>query len=326
MDVKDFAELTYDQQIVRLERLGREALKQFGVEPHRLTPLVHAENTTFKVEGDLGQFCLRICRPGYQSIANVESEIVYLAALSKHGFCVPNPFQERLVLAGSPDVPEARKCVLFHWLDGEFPDGDFSEDQIRLLGQTMAELHQFAEHWVPPPGFERQNLNDSLFQEMPFRASSVAMSHEDRATLIDGAEECRDLIRSLPSDTSMMGLIHSDLHRNNVLYRDGQIQIIDFDDIGFGYWAMDIAAATTTLLGTDEGLAKIQALLRAYEDIRPLPPETRELLPNFYRMRLVRFCQWLLERTDNPQIMSWAPSSIEKCGHTMRRLQSLSFV
>ncbi len=116
--VDEFSALGQEDQISRLERLGRIALREIGVEPTAMSSLVHAENTTFKVESPQGTFNLRIGRPGYQTDRATESEIRFLSALREAGHRVPKPYVDRLIKAGVDEVPEVRNCVLFHWMGG----------------------------------------------------------------------------------------------------------------------------------------------------------------------------------------------------------------
>lgn len=324
MDDQQFSKFTADEQVNRLEQLGRAAIAQFDVVPSAMHRLVHAENTTFKVESDQGTFCLRICRPGYQTVANVESEIEFLAALSEGGFHVPFPYQERLVMAEVPEVPQARKCVLFRWQEGEFARPNFNSDQRRQLGETMARLHNFARQWDRPVGFDRQRLNDTLMEELPFATSEVEMKPEDRALLVEAGERSQALIRDIDENPVFVGLIHSDLHQHNVLFHEGEIRLIDFDDTGYGFWSMDIAAAMAPTLDPTQGRDGIMEVLRAYESVAPLPPRTRQILPLLFEMRYVRYCQWFLSRTDNPQLVAAAPQTVERCAFKIRLAREIS--
>lgn len=41
--------------------------------------------------------------------------------------------------------------------------------------------------------------------------------------------------------SATFGLIHADLHLDNVLFAGGEARPIDFDDCGLGHWLYDIA-------------------------------------------------------------------------------------
>jgi len=300
---QDFAALTQQEQIARIELLGREALREFGVEPTGMTSLFHGENTTYKVESPQGDFCLRVCRPGYQSDSNILSEIEFLTALKHASFPVPEPYQDRVVKASVPEVPEARNCVLLRWQEGKFCREGYSIAQAAAVGKLMAELHNFSSQWVLPEGFDRQQLHGWAFDHVPQPALAVrqdSIDPEDFDLLVQVDQEARDLLNRLPRDAANFGLIHADLHQGNVLFDGDEIHVIDFDDLGYGFWLYDFSAALCFMVEEDEYPQVRDALLNGYSKVRPLPPGTEELLPAFIRLRAAGIANWILNRTDNP--------------------------
>ncbi len=309
----EFADASKDEQISRLEELGRQALSEFGVKADSMERLVHAENTTFHVRGKQGEFCLRISRPGYQSHSNIESEIVFLDRLSAHGFRVPRPWQPRVVNAEAPGVPEARDCVLFHWVEGEIHRKGLDEAQMRQVGELTARLHDFAGTWHAPVGFDRQKVHTWLLDPDEVMAVNqpTFMIHEpDQQLLAAVAAESRLMAASLPRDSDWIRLIHSDLHHGNLVFRDGELHAIDFDDTGYGFLVYDFAATLVARVGQPEFGSLREALFEGYVQVRPLPPRTLELLPQFLRLRLASIANWLAGRTDNPEFREMAPTYI----------------
>jgi Ser/Thr protein kinase RdoA (MazF antagonist) len=47
----------------------------------------------------------------------------------------------------------------------------------------------------------------------------------------------------LPQDIDSYGLIHSDIHQQNMLVNDNHISVLDFDDCQYGFFALDIGIA-----------------------------------------------------------------------------------
>lgn len=310
MNIEAFAALTQEEQIERIAILGRAALREFGIEPTAMSPLIHAENTTYRVESPSGTFCLRVCRPGYQSEANVLSEIEFVGALRAAGFDVPSPYENRVVQVAVPEVPQARNCVLLSWQEGEFAKGALSVEQARAVGVAMAELHRFATDWQPPAGFDRQNVHAWAEGELTIERRLPFVSEEDHALLVRIAGESRAMLASLPRDRENFGIIHGDLHRGNVLF-DGEVtRIIDFDDTCWAYWILDFAAALAYEMRFETYPGVEAAMLSGYESVRPLPPRTRELLQGFIRMRLLTIMNWAAERSDNPSMRETGPGWI----------------
>lgn len=321
-----FNDLSQAEQIARIERLGRVALADFGVAPTEIAPLTHAENTTFRVDAEEGRFCLRVSRPGYQSNANIRSEIAFLAALRGADFRVPDPYQARVVTAAHPDVPEPRDCVLLGWQEGEFASGPLAPARARGLGRLTASLHEFSLRWSPPPGFDRQTLHAWAFhppKPLPIDVPS-AIDEDDRLLLVEVTAMARGLLNELPRDAANYGLIHADLHRANVLYEGDLPSAIDFDDLGWGFWLYDFAAALAYEV-RQEGFAQVrQAMLEGYASIRPLPPRTEELLSRFIQLRLAGICTWVVSRQDNPDLREQGPSIVSRLCKAIRASSSTS--
>jgi len=327
MTPEAFSALTHEEQIANLQRLGEAALAEFGVVPERIEPLVHAENTTFHVFSPQGEFNLRISRPGYQSTANIQSEIAFLSALRAEGFRVPDPYGGRLVNASDEGVPEGRNCVLFRWLGGEFRRKGLVPSETVLIGETMARLHDFTTHWSRPEGFDRQYLHAWAAKPRPayiFDNPIDGIPEEDRLLLLEVDKEARHLIPTLPQTPDLFCLIHSDMHVGNVLFEDGHLNVIDFDDTGFGFFVYDVAAALTYLV-LDPIYPEFQdALFEGYARVRPLPPRTEELLNPFLRIRAAGIASWILHRTDNPKFREIAPEFVGSLCQRIRAVASHS--
>lgn len=319
---EEFAALTQEEQVSRLKRLGWDALHQFGVHPDDVTPLVHAENTTFRVTSPEGKFCLRISRPGYQSRSNIESEILFLDALKHEGLPAPRPYRPVVISASDPSVPEARDCVLLHWLEGEFANEGYSPAQARCVGQVMARMQRFSQQWTPPAGFDRQRIHRALERDstpsLETRPDNV--SEEDFLLLREVDAESREMVRGLPQTPAFYGLVHADLHRGNVLFEGEVTRVIDFDDLGWAFWLYDFASALGLEVDRDEFPAVRDALLTGYTDVAPLPPQTEELLSSFLRLRLTGLAAWVLSRSDNPQLRTGAGRWIGRLAAAIRKL------
>ena len=280
-----------------------------------MSSLVHAENTTFRTDSPQGRFCLRISRPGYQSTANIRSELAFLSALRAEEFRVPEPWQGRLVTAVTNEVPEPRDCVLFRWMGGDFRrrPAQMSVEDARLVGQTMGRLHAFSTRWTPPEGFDRQPSHALILdprRPMPIDAPNPMLSEENRALLLEVDAATRALFARLPKDEANYGIIHADLHVGNLLFEDDKLNVIDFDDTGWGFWMYEFAASLAYETIREDGAAIREAMFEGYASERPLPPRATELIGPFIQHRFASISNWVLERSDNPMLREQGPSWI----------------
>ena len=301
-----FETLSQEEQVARLEVLARAALARFAVEPESLAPLVHAENTTFKVVSAGETYCVRIHRTDYQNFESIQSELEWLSALRREtDLQVPNPVRtpsgDLVVVEEADGVPEARNVVLFRWMEGEPVWNSYGPDQARTIGTLMARLHIHGREWSKPTGFRRHRLDEHGIYapktDWPLAEPHRFLTEERREFVNRIAEESRSAMRALGTGSDVYGLMHADLHQGNVLVDGDAYKIIDFDDCGTGHYVYDIAAAIAFRVENEDFTAVRDALYEGYETVAPLPPGTRELLPTFLRMRFYALIRWMIDRS-----------------------------
>lgn len=327
MTEEAFNGLSQEAQIENIKLLGLEALREFGVEPSEVRSLAHFENTTYYVNSPQGEFNLRVSRPGTQNLATLESEIHFLTALRQSGFRVPKPYHDRIVTVEHPEVPEPRHVALLGWMHGEFLRQRLTPVEARLIGMFMAGMHEFVRTWTPPSNFERHHLHNWAFKERPQYSIDkpiAGLAEEDREFLLELTAEARKLLSELPQTEEIYGLIHCDIHVGNVLVEDGQLNVIDFDDTGYAFLYNDFASALAFHLSEPNYFDLQDAMLSGYQEVRPLPPNTAELLEPFLRIRLAGVSRWILDRVDNPKLREDGPHWVHQFCEGLRRLRSVN--
>jgi Ser/Thr protein kinase RdoA (MazF antagonist) len=129
------------------------------------------------------------------------------------------------------------------------------------------------------------------------------------------AERVRLDLQELGKDSDVFGVIHRDLHTNNLLFHNGKAYIIDFENCGWGYYLFDLAVTHWTLEGFGErGVPKQVALLEGYQRDRPLPEAHWRYLRTFVAMRMVQRTNVVLTwetPTHRPWGPGWLPGSVK---------------
>ena len=109
-------------------------------------------------------------------------------------------------------------------------------------------------------------------------------------------------LQSMPKDRNNFGMIHADLHANNVLRNNGQLYVIDFDDAGFGWHAFDLAVAVYDQLDFFHATPRFDltstALIAGYDSVRPGCNESFEQLPLFLLLRSLMLLKWIEDRPE----------------------------
>lgn len=210
---------------------------------HATITLVAArENRVYCVEQDTVKTALRVHRPGYRNIAEIISELQWMEMLALNDICVPSPIRasdNSLFLTSTNTV-----VSLLTWVDGTpFSQFEAEPNLYYELGRLLAQMQALALTWEYPEGFVRpewdlvgDNPTWGRFWENPnLTASEVKRLQYFR----DYAQE-----RLNSEQGYSKGLIHADLVPDNVLYDGQSLQLIDFDDGGFGYHLFDLATIT----------------------------------------------------------------------------------
>lgn len=277
--------------------------------------VMHRENSVFRVQTTTGLQALRLHRSGYHTAAALRSELDWMARLAHSGMQVPIPTASRdggflVTLEGAAP----RMASLLSWLPG-VPMGETKlplayagaarRDLFRNLGRQMALMHQLADRWTLPHGFQRPAWDaDGLVGEAPVWGPFwlVDASRDDRVLMQRMRARAWAALIEYQAQGADYGLIHADLVRENVLVEGDTLRFIDFDDCGFGFRMFDLA--TTLLKNIDEPDAPAleNALLAGYQSVRSISAIDLAMLPLFVVLRALTYLGWARARPKDPGI------------------------
>jgi len=346
-----FDSLTYRSQLYRLRQLARSVLSYYHLQDAQLVLLQYEDNAVYCVTARSGkQFVLRVSAAEGYGAAEQNSEALWLTSLRQQtDLYVPEPVittDGRLVVTMHMDgIPEPRHCVLFRWLPGKPPKSGISLAVMERVGAFTARLHNHAAQFVPPPGFVRQRWNWSHFSAVssildpdsvgawacpalvnidiwnlggasprPYGNLPQDWGTDAQALLSAVGQQARETLTEIGMDESAWGLIHADLHRDNILIKRGQVGVIDFDDCGWGYYLFDVASVLDSFsrrVATDTRHYHLlkQAYLTGYDRIRPLPANVGNYLRTFKALRDLVTLNFIL-RSHNARVQEWGPVRI----------------
>lgn len=285
-----------------------EVLRAFGIRRGEPRPLGGGlSNAVWKVEGADGAYVLRRHDSERQPPAHVASELAWLDALAADAE-VPAPTPVRRVDGELAPVAEAGPFgrpaalwTLLRWVDGETLGRLPGEHEAGLIGAVLAALHRRAKGWSPPPGFARPAYDAAHFAAAARGLLDRVGALLDPPTLADvdaALGRGTAVLDELGRDDAQVGLIHADIHDGNLVYggTPKRVGVIDFERVGFGCWALDLAMALHYLPG---GLHA--PLVAAYAARAELTPAAREALPE------LRF----LAAIENLAVLSAIPAEAE---------------
>tara|TARA_R100000935_G_scaffold57846_1_gene92893 strand:- start:5563 stop:7524 length:1962 start_codon:yes stop_codon:yes gene_type:complete len=324
-----FYALHQNQQVERLEKIGRAALGEWDINDADVTLIKYRENAVFKVEpAKGGRFAMRVHRANYHSGAELASELVLMDALRQAGIATPQPITTleglQFVTYQHSEVPEPRQIDILGWVDGVSigaiesqsgkADDHFRENHV-MAGQLAAQIHNFTERWTPPAGFTRRHWDEEgLFGDDGHFGcfwEYELLSDDQRSLLLDAREKLRGELSSFGKSPDRYGLTQGDFLPENLLKEGDTLRIIDFDDCGFGWHLMDLATSLFFLAGTPGMETALEGLLEGYRSRRPLPDEHLALLPGMILARGFSYMAWAQSRAETEAAKELGPALVE---------------
>jgi Ser/Thr protein kinase RdoA (MazF antagonist) len=293
-----------------------QALTAFPLEPEGLELVSLSENVTFRVRdrADDANYVLRLHRPGYHTLDELNSERVWTRALAAAGIAVPIPLASRsggdYVPVPVPALGQERQVGMARWTEGELlsdllergDDAAAAERSFEQLGAIEAAMHNQSSGWRPPPGFARHAVDrDGLMGDTPFWGpfwDHPVFTPAERTLVIATRERIRDAMDRYGRDATTFGMIHADMHPGNLLVGGDGLTVIDFDDCAFGWHLYDIAVGLVHQQRSPHFEARRDAFVRGYRSVRPLGDEALALLPMFLLVRVLAQVGWVGQRPE----------------------------
>lgn len=224
--------------------------------------------------------------------------------LEEHAFC------DELVEAELPVVAPLRDAAgqsLHNW--GEFPVALFPRrggqapdlddpDTLLMLGRLLGRIHALG---AARPYRHRPQLSLSEFGDdsVDFLVTTL-IPPELRASY---GSLCRDLLarirERLGDDYDRACIrVHGDLHRGNILWRDGYFNLVDLDDSRQAPAIQDL----WMLLSGDrlQQQAQLGELLEGYEEFHDFDDRQLAWIEPLRTLRMMHYAAWLGRRWDDP--------------------------
>lgn len=294
------------------ETLLQDILTAYNLEDARHRLLGSRWNRVYRVEPASGSvYSLRLCPPVIRDVKPLEQELTWLERIAgRHEVRVPRPVRnsDGDLVTRIPDAHGKRLGCLFEWVDGTPAGESLTAPVLQGMGEATARLHQLAREWRGD--YSRQDFRPGYHYE-----SSLAISHrtwirerekeigkEDTALLLQAVDWLVDELERIGETDRDFGIIHADLHPGNFLVRNDEVSVIDFDQLGWGHYAYDIAVLMVELMDEPETFdERWDAYKGGYEQVAPLPFKTRSEIDPFVVAVNLAFLDWVFN-ADNPEV------------------------
>lgn len=320
-----------------LKMLAREAIALYGFSASAEIELVdYRENAVFKVSDNKTnkQFALRIHRAGYHNEKELESELQWMVALNEAGVSTPEVqrglngnYVQSVKAEGSIGV---HHCDVLEWVKGatmaaaKASSPQCIADHYRIIGKLSAQIHSHSDDWTPPQGFSRQSWDeDGLLGEKPLWGGFWELEQlgdEQRDLLSAARDIAREQLINFGKRSDRYGLIHADLLPDNILVDGDNINIIDFDDAGYGWHLYDLATSLFSFIDTDNFSVVKDNWVRGYRTVKDLPQDHLKLLPSLLIARGLITLGWFHTRQETEHARSATQNRIQSVCAMARRM------
>jgi Ser/Thr protein kinase RdoA (MazF antagonist) len=257
-------------------------------------PLNSFENRVYEVElADRSRVVAKFYRPGRWSRGQIEAEHALLAELA--GEEIPVVPARALPRGGTVGEIAGIFYALFDRRGGRAPD-ELTAATARRLGQLVGRLHVVG---ARRPGADRPRLTGAgyVLPELVHVERSPLVPERLRARWLAAARGLAGAADRLLAGVPVLRL-HGDLHLGNVLERDGELALVDFDDCRIGPAVQDLWLA---LPGRDRESEALRAeLLAGYETFRDFDHGELALVEALRGLRLAHYAAWVARRWHDP--------------------------
>ena len=182
-----------------------------------------------------------------------------------------------------------------------------NRDQLEYLGRWLARMHQVGRDyrfqnrpiWNGQADLGRSETKTIIEQSCETVLNSGLLNEDFRPAYESLCRDLNELVKQQYQPTLSDTLrIHGDCHVGNLLWRDEQLYVVDFDDCVQGPAMQDI----WMLLSGDreEQLQQLESIRKGYEIFQPFPYHQLKWIECLRTIRLIKHTAWVVERWSDP--------------------------
>jgi Ser/Thr protein kinase RdoA (MazF antagonist) len=257
-------------------------------------PLNSFENRVYEVElADRTRVVAKFYRPGRWSESQVLEEHRFLAELAADEI----PVCTALEFPGGGTLREIAgiRYAVFDRKLGRAPD-ELTPATARRLGQLAGRVHVVGAR-RPEADRPRLAAGEYLFADLPALAASGLVPDFLLPRWLAAARAIGEACDRMLAGVAVLRL-HGDLHLGNVLEREGELRLLDFDDCRLGPAVQDLWLA---LPGRDATSDALRAhLLDGYRTFRDFDAAELRLVEPLRGLRMAQYALWLAKRWRDP--------------------------
>lgn len=228
------------------DALAAWVARGYGLEVTRCVLIRSLVNDVYDIGTPDRRYVLKLYRPAYWSMGEVEWEAALINHLATTGIPTPSiePSADGRLVVVLDSAEGDRPVTLSPYVAGRKPEPPFDDELYRGFGRLVAAVHDAADTFRTPhtrrPGDLQRRLEEPLALVLP------ALTAPDRALVSDLADAARRRISEYAAAGLSWGICHGDVTLDNVMLTAQGLSIYDFDLAGEGWRAADLTGVAAT--------------------------------------------------------------------------------
>jgi Ser/Thr protein kinase RdoA (MazF antagonist) len=298
------------------DTLAQDALQKYTLDGDWQAELLQlSENITYLFRNPTNgeKAILRISRPGYHTVDELESELVWVEQIRKDTkVAVAAPIRGRngeyiqFLRNDSKKRYALYTCILFEFLEGSPPDESDGQSMIQsffYLGEITAHLHRHSRSWAGANALHRFVWDHhSIIGNNPkwgFWQDTEDLNTKWIHSLERAAEIVQKRLKKYGRTKNNFGLIHADLRLANILIDRNTVKVIDFDDCGYGWYMHDLASAVSFIETNPITKQLVINWIAGYQKIAFLDQSDLDEIDTFIMQRRLQLLGWLTSHRES---------------------------
>ena len=274
-----------------------DALLKIGFYPESgLTELNSYENRVFQfIDEHKQRYVVKFYRPLRWSYQQIKEEHEFVLALHEAQVSVAAPL---IINGDSVHISDdGFYFALFPSIGGRAFETD-NLFQLEEVGRTLGLIHKIGRkkpyQYRPTLSIAEYLISPKLvFEQSPL------IPHSLKTQFIEVIDKIIHVVTPKIKDTTWDILrLHGDCHPGNILWRDNDVVMVDFDDSRMG---MAIQDFWMLLNGSrQEQVLQLNILLESYYEYQDFDLRELSLIEPLRAMRMVHYLAWVLNRWQDP--------------------------
>ncbi|MDD4493788.1 MAG: phosphotransferase [Eubacteriales bacterium] len=275
------------------------AANNYGFDKGTLHFISESTNQIYSFQKSGKRYILRFSeRPAEQTRqTKAEMDWLYYLANNNIGVSLPLPVENGELVISTEDNGKPYIISVFEALHGKFWNKNdpalWNEKIFFNWGKVMGDIHRLTKNYSP-------TNNNDVRSEFTGHNALFLDNMKNCSTVYKVAEDLINEIMSLPKDIDSYGLIHYDIHPWNFIIDGEKINVFDFDDSLYGWFALDIGIALYHGLwwgrkndaGHDFTNVLIKCFLDGYLSVNLLSDYWISKIPLFMKYRQICKLSW----------------------------------